>query len=97
MWATLGAALSLLGALALYLASPHQRLLARPWPRSARAGAAGCLALALPAWSQAQPRESRCFFGCATRTARPRCPRCAQRTLDQARAEPASGHFIRSS
>lgn len=55
MWATLGAALSLLGALALYLASPHQRLLARSWPRSARAGAAGCLALALLAWSQALP------------------------------------------
>ncbi|WP_226686892.1 hypothetical protein [Stutzerimonas stutzeri] len=55
MWATLGAALSLLGALALYLASPHQRLLVRSWPPFARAGGAGCLGLALLAWLQALP------------------------------------------
>lgn len=55
MWAILGATLSLVGALALYLASPHQRLLGRSWPPFARAGGAGCLGLALLAWLQALP------------------------------------------
>jgi len=55
MWAILGAALSFSGALAFYLASPHQRLLASAWPGSTRGGALGCLALAVLAWLQALP------------------------------------------
>lgn len=45
--------LSLAGALALYLAAPHQSLLARAWPARLRWAGVGLLLISLAMWLEA--------------------------------------------